>query len=143
MDLGELPIALGHSLNTLAGGARYSGGAIAGETRAARYGAFSLDINYFKTAVKNGKVMAILVPRWLDFSWQLRLLSSLHADGHLHQRILGYHFLREFNEEADLLSRGLDAEFRAAINMRFGKVMPRGRARYPHRYQRRHHYPLL
>ena len=38
-------------------------------------------------------------------------------------RILGCHVRREFNKEADLLSRGLVAEFQAAINKRFGREM--------------------
>ena len=62
-------------------------------------------------------------PLRVTFRRRLRLLQSLHASGHLHQRILGYHVLREFNKEADFLSRGLVDKFKAAVNKRFGKPM--------------------
>ena len=38
-------------------------------------------------------------------------------------RIIGCHVLREYNKEADLLSRGLVTDFKEAVNRRFGREM--------------------
>ena len=55
---------------------------------------------------------------------RMELVLLLEAAGfaHLHRHI-GVHVLREFNAEADYLSRGMIDQFKAAINKRFGRKM--------------------
>jgi hypothetical protein len=55
---------------------------------------------------------------------RMELVLALEASGqaHLHRHI-GVHVLREFNTEADYLSRGMIDKFQAAINKRFGRQM--------------------
>jgi hypothetical protein len=55
---------------------------------------------------------------------RMELVLALEASGqaHLHRHI-GVHVLREFNTEADYLSRGMIDKFKAAINKRFGRQM--------------------
>jgi hypothetical protein len=55
---------------------------------------------------------------------RMELVLQLEAAGfaHLH-RYIGVHVLREFNIEADFLSRGTIDSFKAAVNKRFGREM--------------------
>ena len=53
---------------------------------------------------------------------ELVLALEKHGLAHLHRHI-GVHVLREFNVEADYLSRGMIDKFKAALNKRFGRQM--------------------